>query len=56
MALAMRVSGSKEGDGKGNKSDGNCNKDVDKGMEMALKRAMAILTRVVGKKENDGNE
>jgi hypothetical protein len=44
----MRVAGNKEGNGEGGKGDCNGNKGIRQGMAMAIKRAMATMTRVAG--------
>jgi hypothetical protein len=47
MAMATRVAGNKEGEGGKGNSDGD--KGGGQAMAAAMKRAMVIATRVVGK-------
>jgi hypothetical protein len=54
--MAMRVVGNKEGDSKGSKGNGYCDKGVRQGMEKVTKRVMVTATQVVGKKESKGGK
>ena len=51
-AMAMRVAGNKEGNGKGNKGDEDSNKGVRGGTILVTKWAMVTATRVGGEEES----
>jgi hypothetical protein len=48
-AMRVRVSGNKEGNGDGGKSDGDNNKGGGQATAMATKRVIVMAIRVVGK-------
>ncbi len=51
-AMAMRVVGNKEGNGKGGKGGGDSNKGVRQGTALMSKWAMATAMSVAGKEES----
>jgi hypothetical protein len=55
MAMAIRVPGNVESFGKGGMGDGDIDNGVRQETVMAMKKAMATVTRVAGNKEGDGN-
>jgi hypothetical protein len=56
IATAMRMVGDKGVNGNGGRSNGNSDKGGRQATAVAMKRAMALATRVTGGKEGNGNK